>query len=71
MERAHKLFILCCTILSYQTLKSFKTNSATQLTKLFKIYGYPKLEYNTQIWSPFSQKDIKKKLSLCKGILPC
>ena len=29
--------------------KSFKTNSATILSKLFKIYVRPKLEYNTQI----------------------
>ena len=39
-------------ISSYQISKSFKTNSATILTKQFKIYVGPKLEYNTQIWSP-------------------
>ena len=38
---------------SYQIPKSFKTNSATILTKLFIIYVRPKLEYSTQIWSPF------------------
>ena len=32
---------------SYQISKIFKTNSATILTKLFKIYVRPKLKYNT------------------------
>ena len=45
---------------SYQVLKSFKINSTTILTKLFKIYVRPKLEYNTQIWSPFLKQDINK-----------
>ena len=38
---------------SNQISKSFKTNSATILTNLFKIYVCPMLEYNTQIWSPY------------------
>ena len=39
---------------SYQLSKIyFKTNSATIQTKLFKICVRPKLEYNTQTWSPF------------------
>ena len=45
---------------SYQILKSFKTSSASILTKLFKIYVRPKLEYNTPIWSPYFKKDIIK-----------
>ena len=40
--------------------KSFKTNSATILTKLFKIYVRPNLKYNTQIWSPYLKKGIIK-----------
>ena len=38
---------------SNQILKSFKTYSVSILTKLFKIYVRPKLEYNTQIWCPY------------------
>ena len=45
---------------SYQILKSFKTSSASILTKLFKIYVRPKLGYNTLIWSPYLKKDIIK-----------
>ena len=44
----------------YQILKSFKTNSASILTKLFKTYVRPKLEFSTQIWSPHLKKDINK-----------
>ena len=40
----------------YQTSKSFKTSSATILTKLFKKYVSPKLEYNYQFRSPFIKK---------------
>ena len=36
--------ISCC-----QILKSFKINFASILTKLFKTYVRPKLEFNTQI----------------------
>ena len=45
---------------SYHILNSFKINSATILTKLFKIYARPKLEYNTQIWLPYLKKYINK-----------
>ena len=48
------------SISSYQILKSFKTNTANILIKLFKIYVRPKLEYNTQIWSPYLKKNINK-----------
>ena len=45
--------------LKNEIFKTSKTNSATILTKLFKIYVCPKLEYYTQIWSPL-KNDIKK-----------
>ena len=38
---------------SYQISKFFKTNLATILTKLLKIYVRPKLKYCTQIWSTY------------------
>ena len=56
-------------ISSSKISKSFKTDSATTLTKLFKIYVRPKLEYNTQVWSPYLKKTLTK-LSLCKEVLP-
>ena len=39
------------------------------MKKLFKIYVRPKLEYNTQIWSPLKKKTLIK-LSLCKEVSP-
>ena len=54
---------------SYQISKSSKTNSATIMTNVFKIYFCPKIEYITQFWSPF-KKNTLTKLSLCKKILP-
>ena len=56
-------------VLSYQTSKGLKTNSATILTKLFKVYVRPNLEYSTQIWSPYFKKTLTKS-SVCKEILP-
>ena len=48
------------SVSSFQILKIFKTNTATLLTKSFKIYVRPKLEFNTQIWSSYFKKDINK-----------
>ena len=44
----------------YQISKSFKTNSATVLTRLFKIFVRLKNKYNTQIWLPYLKIDINK-----------
>ena len=55
---------------SYQKLKSFNTNSATILTKLYKTYVRPKLEHNTQIWSSYLKKDINKTESVQKIFYP-
>ena len=55
---------------SCQILKSFITSSASILTKLFKIYVRPKLEYNTPVWSPYSKKKTLLRLNLCREILP-
>ena len=46
--------------MSYKTLKSFKTNLATVLTKLFKIYVRPQFELSTQSWYPLLKKEIIK-----------
>ena len=53
MELTQKFVILSFIFFFYQISKSFKTNSATNLTKLFKIYDRPKLEYYTKIWLPY------------------
>ena len=65
----HIIYLINVTqVSSYQISKSLKNNSAI-LTKLFKIYFRPKLEYNTQVWSPYLKKTLTK-LSLCKEVLP-
>ena len=43
---------------SYQILKTCKTKNIWTLVKLFQTYIRPKLEYNTEIWSPHLLKDI-------------
>ena len=47
-----------------------KTNSSTILTKLFKVNIRPKLEYNTQISSPYLKKDIDKIESVQSNFTP-
>ena len=53
MKRTHKFYKThkynVAQVSFYQVSKSFKTNSATNLTKVFKIYVCLKLEYNTQM----------------------
>ena len=45
---------------SYQILKCFKTRSIDVLVKLFKTYVIPKLEFNSEVWSPHLKKDIDR-----------
>ena len=44
-------------IISYQILKSFKTNNIWTLLSLYKCYIRPLLEFNTQVWTPHLIKD--------------
>ena len=48
------------SFISYQIIKSFKSKNIWTLLKLYKSYVRPKLEYCTQVWSPFLKKDIEK-----------
>ena len=45
---------------AYQILKCFKTKDIKILLHLFKTYVRPKVEYNSEVWSPHYQKDIEK-----------
>ena len=54
-----KKIIQQASFVSYQILKSFRTKNIWTLVKLFKSYVRPKLEYNTQVWSPHLVKDKK------------
>ncbi len=45
---------------SYQILKCFKTRNIWTLKKLFICYVRPKVEYNSPVWSPYLQQDIKR-----------
>ena len=51
---------MCHNFHAIKYQKKILTKSATILTKLFKIYLCPKLEYNTQVWSPFLEEYINK-----------
>ena len=46
--------------ISYQILKSFRSKNIWTLVQLFKCYIRPRIEYNTQIWSPYLKQDIDK-----------
>jgi len=41
-----------------QLFRSFETQSADFLLKLYKTFVRPKLEYATPLWSPSNKKDI-------------
>ena len=45
---------------SYRILKCFKTKNIWVLLHLYKTYVRPKLESNTQVWSPYLLQDIAK-----------
>ena len=51
---------------SYHILKFTKTKNIWTLIQLFKTYVRPKIESNTQIWSPYLIQDIKKIESIQK-----
>ena len=48
------------SIISYQLLKTIKSNNIWTWMKLFTTYIRPMLEFNTPIWSPYLLKDINK-----------
>ena len=48
------------SITSYQILKSFRSKNIWTLLSLYKCYIRPRLEYNTEIWSPYLKKNINK-----------
>ena len=48
------------SLVSYQILKTFKTNNINILLKLYITYLRPKVEHNSPIWSPWLKKDINK-----------
>ena len=48
------------SVSAYQILKSFRTKEVGILIHLFKTYVRPKLEHNSEIWSPHLLKDIEK-----------
>ena len=54
-----KKIIKQASFVSYKILKSFRTKNIWTLVKLYKSYVRPKLEYNTQVWSPYLVKDKK------------
>ena len=48
------------SVTTYQITKSFKSRNIWTWLKIFNTYIRPKVEFNTQIWSPHLKKDIKK-----------
>ena len=48
------------TLTSYQILKSFRSKNIWTLLLLYTTYIRPRLEYNTEVWSPYYKKDIVK-----------
>ena len=48
------------SVLSYQILKSFNSKNIWTLLRLYKCYLRPRLEYNTEVWSPNLKEHIDK-----------
>ena len=46
------------SITSYKIFKSFRSKKIWTLLSLYKCYIRPRLEYNTEVWSPYLKKDI-------------
>ena len=46
------------SLISYQILKTFKTNKIHILHKLYITYVRPKVEHDTPVWSPWLKKNI-------------
>lgn len=46
--------------ISYQILKSIRSKNIWTLVLLYKCYVRPRLEYNTEVWSPYFKKDVQK-----------
>ena len=53
-----KKIVQQASFVSYQIIKSFRSNNIWTLLKLYKSYVRPKLEYNTSVWSPYLLGDI-------------
>ena len=54
------------SLTSYQILKCCKSRNIWTLKKLLTTYIRPQLEYNTSVWSPYLQRDIKRVESVQK-----